>query len=157
MGTRGFQIDWGGKKETVEYDDDISFGAMETIIKSCVDLSDITKPKVNMSEYRMRILNAVLTKAPFNLGDPVTIKKLPRKTAENIITEVMKDYPLAACLEGWMTSFLGSAAPSVSSLIPTDSVPTTSDGPKNKQTDNPQNGSKSQSQQQENSSKTQSK
>ena len=156
MVTKGFQINWGGKKENMEYDDDISFGAMETIIKSCVDLSDVTKPKVNMSEYRIRILNAVLTKAPFNLGDPVTIKKLPRKTAEAIITEVMRDYPLAACLEGWMTSFLGSAAPSVSSLIPTDSVPTTSDGQNKKQTDNPKNGSKEQSQQQENNSKTQS-
>jgi len=157
MVTKTFSIEWQGGKSEVEYDDDISFGAMEQIIKSCVDLSDVTKPKVNMSEYRMRILNAVLTKAPFNLGDPVTIKKLPRKTAEAIITEVMRDYPLAACLEGWMTSFLGSAAPSVSSLIPMDSVPTTSDGQKNKQTDNPENGSKEQSRQQENSSKTQSK
>ena len=108
-----------------------------------------------MSEYRIRILNAVLTKAPFNLGDPITIKKLPRKTAEAIITEVMTEYPLAACLEGWMTSFLGSDQPANLSTVPTDSALTSSDGIKQPQTDNPQNGSKSQSQQQSNSSKTQ--
>ena len=156
MATRTFNIEWQGGKSEVEYDDDISFGSMETIIKACVDLSDVTKPKVNLSEYRSRILNAVLTKAPFNHGDPQTIKRLPRKTVENIIKEVMTDYPLAVCLEGWMTSFLGSTIQKSLKLKSTDSVPTTSDGPKKPQTNNQQNGSKEQSQQAKNNSKAQS-
>jgi len=142
-----FQIDWQGAKEEFAYEDDISFGDMENIIKACVDLTDVTKPKVKIAEYRHRILIAVLRKAPFTTTDPNAIKKIPRKTAEKIIAEVMKDYPLAACLEGWMTSFLGSAQETNLSIIPTDTVPTTSDGPKPQQTNNLQNGSKKQSQQ----------
>jgi len=156
VATRTFSINWQGGKAEVEYDDDISFGSMETIIKACVDLQDVTKPKVNLSEYRSRILNAVLTKAPFNHGDPQTIKRLPRKTVENIITEVMTDYPLAVCLEGWMTSFLGSTTPRNLQPKSTDSVQTNTDGPKKPQTDNQQNGSKEQSQQAKKSSKPQS-
>jgi len=142
-----FQLDWHGAKEDFAYEDDISFGDMESIIRKCVDLSDVTQPKVNISEYRHRILIATLRKAPFTTTDPNAIKALPRKTAEKIIKEVMKDYPLAVCLEGWMTSFLGSTKEINSSIIPTDSVQTTSVGIKKPQTDNQQNGSKKQSQQ----------
>jgi len=156
VATRTFSIDWQGGKSEVDYDDDISFGSMEIIIKACVDLSDITKPKVNLSEYRSRILNAVLTKAPFNHADPQTIKRLPRKTVENIIKEVMTDYPLAVCLEGWMTSFLGSTILKNSPPKSTGSVQVNSDGPKKPQTNNQQNGSKEQSQQAKNNSKAQS-
>lgn len=155
MATKTFSIDWNGAQTPVEYNDDISFGAMETIVKTCVDLSDVTKPKVDMAEYRSRILLAVITKSPWGKGDPNAIKKVGRKTMDKVISEVMKDYPLAVCLEGWMTSFLGSMELNVSQQIPTDSALITSAGPKNKPTINPQNGSKKQSQQQENSSKTQ--
>ena len=155
MALKRFDLDWQGGITEIQYEDDIPFGDMELIIRKCVDLTDVTKPKVNISEYRTRILPAVLRKAPFTTTDPNAIKNIPRKTAEKIIAEVMKDYPLAGCLEGWMTSFLGSGAPT--NLVPTstDSVPTTSDGKKKSQTDNQQNGSKKQSQQQENNSKTQ--
>lgn len=155
MVLKTFKLDWQGAKEEITYEDDIPFKDMELIIKKCVDIEDITKPKVNISEYRSRILQAVLRKAPFTVTDPVAIGRLPRKTAEYIISRVMEDYPLAACLEGWMTSFLGSMGSPALKQISTDSVPTTSDGKKKPQTDNQQNGSKSQSQQQGNSSKTQ--
>jgi len=150
-----FTLEFNGAKEEITYEDDIPFGDMEVIIKKCVDLSDITKPKVNISEYRRRILSSVLRKAPFTHTDPIAVSKLPRKTAEKIITEVMKDYPLAGCLEGWMTSFLGSTVINDSLPIPTPSVQASSDGTKKPQTDKDKNGSKEQSQQQENSSKTQ--
>jgi len=149
-----FQLEWQGGKEDFSYEDDIPFGDMESIIKDCVDLSDVTKPKVNISKYRHRILTATLRKAPFTTTDPVAINKIPRKTVEKIITEVMKDYPLAGCLEGWMTSFLGSAQQINLSTIPTGSVLTNSDGISQPQTTNQQNGSKKQSPQQSNSSKT---
>jgi len=152
---KAFQLDWHGAKEDFEYEDDIPFGDMETIIKRCVDLTDITKPKVNISEYRHRILMAVMRKAPFTVTDPVALNKIPRRTVEKIIAEVMKDYPLAGCLEGWMTSFLGSTQQVNFSTVPTDSVQASSDGIKKPQTGNQQNGSKKQSQRQSNSSKTQ--
>ncbi len=155
MVLKTFTLEFNGAKEEITYEDDIPFGDMEVIIKKCVDLTDVTKPKVNISEYRRRILQSVLRKAPFTHTDPVAISKLPRKTAEKIIAEVMTDYPLAGCLEGWMTSFLGSAVITDSLQTPTPSVPVSSDGIKKPQTDKDKNGSKEQSQQQGNSSQTQ--
>ena len=89
----------------------------------------------------------VLTKAPFPLHDPIAISNLPRKVAEKIIGEVMDDYPLAASLEGWMTSFLGSVELKGLLPTPTPSVPASTDGTKKPQINNPKNGSKEQSQQ----------
>ncbi len=155
MVLKTFTLEFNGAKEEITYEDDIPFGDMEVIIKKCVDLSDITKPKVNISEYRRRILSSVLRKAPFTHTDPIAVSKLPRKTAEKIIAEVMKDYPLAGCLEGWMTSFLGSTVMTDSLQTPTPSVQANSDGIKQPQTDKDKNGSKKQSLQQENNSQTQ--
>ena len=155
MVLKTFTLEFNGAKEEISYEDDIPFGDMENIIKKCVDLTDVTKPKVNISEYRRRIISAVIRKAPFTHTDPIAIAKLPRKTAEIIIAEVMKDYPLAGCLEGWMTSFLGSALSNDSLQTPTPSVPASSDSTKKPQTDNQQNGSKKQSLQHETNSKTQ--
>jgi len=148
-----FTLEFNGAKEEISYEDDIPFGDMENIIKKCVDLTDVTKPKVNISEYRRRILSAVLRKAPFTHTDPIAVAKLPRKTAEKIIAEVMKDYPLAGCLEGWMTSFLGSALSNDLLQTPTPSAQPSSDSIKKPQKNNQQNGSKEQSQQQGHNSK----
>ena len=147
MVLKTFEIDWKGQPTEIEYEDDISFGKMETILKKCVDLKNVAQPEVNISEYRRMILMNVLTKAPFPLHDPIAIGNIPRKVAEKIIGEVMDDYPLAASLEGWMTSFLGSINLKDSLRIPTPSVPASTDGPKELQTDKTTNGSKEQSQQ----------
>jgi len=93
------------------------------------------------------ILMNVLTKAPFPTHDPIAISNIPRKVAEKIIVEVMDDYPLAASLEGWMTSFLGSVDLKGLLPTPTDSVPASTDGIKQPQTSKTTNGSKEQSQQ----------
>jgi hypothetical protein len=147
MALKTFEIEWKGQKTEIEYDDDISFGKMETILKKCVDLKNVAQPEVNISEYRRMILMNVLTKAPFPTHDPIAISNIPRKVAEKIIGEVMDDYPLAASLEGWMTSFLGSVTLNASLQTPTPSVPTNTDGIKKQQTNKKQNGSKGQSQQ----------
>jgi len=146
-----FKIKWKDQDTEIEYDDDISFGKMEIILKKCVNLTNVSKPEVNISEYRRMILLNVLTKAPFPVHDPIAIGNIPRKTAEKIIKEVMSDYPLADSLEGWMTSFLGSVTLTDSSLTPTPSVQTSTDGTKQPQTGKKQNGSKEQSQQPQNS------
>jgi len=142
-----FKIEWKGQPTEIEYDDDISFGKMEIILKKCVNLTNVAKPEVNISEYRRMILNNVITKAPFTVHDPIAIGNIPRKTAEKIIKEVMSDYPLADSLEGWMTSFLGSVTLNDSLQIPTPSVPASTDGTKQPQTGKKQDGSKEQSQQ----------
>jgi len=108
MVIKTFEIDWEGKKEVVEYEDDLTFGELENIVNQSVDLSDVTKPKVNIPKYRMAVLTKVMRKAPFPVNDEVAIRNLKAKTAKQIISEVMKDYPLMRFLEDWMVTFVGT-------------------------------------------------
>jgi len=108
MVIKTFEIDWEGKKEIVEYEDDLTFGELENIVNQSVDLSDVTKPKVNIPKYRMAVLTKVMRKAPFPVNDEVAIRNLKAKTAKQIISEVMKDYPLMRFLEDWMVTFVGT-------------------------------------------------
>ena len=119
MVIKTFEIDWEGKKEIVEYEDDLTFGELENIVNQSVDLSDVTKPKVNLPKYRMNILTSVLRKAPFPVNDEVAIRNLKAKTAKQIISEVMKDYPLMRFLEDWMVTFVGTQE---TTNLPTESI-----------------------------------
>ena len=108
MVLKSFEIDWEGKKEIVEYEDDLTFGELENIVNQSVDLSDVAKPKVNIPKYRINILTKVIKKAPFPTNDMVAIRNLKSKVAKGIISEVMKDYPLMRFLEDWMVTFVGT-------------------------------------------------
>ena len=107
MATKSFKITMDGKKEIIEYEDDLTFGELENVINQSVDLTDVTKPKVNIPKYRMNILTTVLRKAPFPMNDAGAIRNLKAKVAKQIISEVMKDYPLMRFLEDWMVTFVG--------------------------------------------------
>ena len=102
-----FTIDYEGAKETVEYEDDITFGELEGILNQCLDVTQIQDPKVNLPLYRELILTTVLRKAPFEVRDVAAIKNLPSSVAKKIMKEVMKDYPLAKYLEEWVETFVG--------------------------------------------------
>ena len=108
MALKSFELDIDGKKEIIEYEDDMLFGELEAIVNVSVDLSDVTKPKVDLPKYRMNILTKALRKAPFPLDDATAIRNLKAKTAKKIISEVMKDYPLMRFLEDWMVTFVGT-------------------------------------------------
>tara|TARA_R110000824_G_scaffold80999_4_gene203463 strand:- start:3065 stop:3436 length:372 start_codon:yes stop_codon:yes gene_type:complete len=108
MTIQTFEIDWEGAKEIIEYEDDITYGQLESILSNCIDLSDVSKPKVNIPQYRFQILMKVLKKAPFKVGDAVAIRNLKAKTATIIMKGVMKDYPLAKFLGDWVETFTGS-------------------------------------------------
>jgi hypothetical protein len=107
MTIKTFEIDWEGEKETIEYEDDITYGQLEAILGNCIDLTDVSKPKVNIPQYRFQIMLKVLKKAPFKVGDAVAIRNLKAKTANEIMREVMKDYPLAKFLVDWVETFTG--------------------------------------------------
>ena len=102
-----FTIDYEGAKETVQYEDDITFGELEGILNQCLDVTQIQDPKVNLPLYRELILTTVLRKAPFEVRDVAAIKNLPSSVAKKIMKEVMKDYPLAKYLEEWVETFVG--------------------------------------------------
>jgi len=111
MTLKTFTVDYKGVKEQIEYEDDLTFGELEAILQNCIDLSDISKPKVDIPKYRYQILLKVLRKAPFAVGDSAAIRNLKNKEANAIMKEVMKDYPLVKFLEAWVETFTGSPTP----------------------------------------------
>ena len=94
-------------KETVSYEDDITFGELEAILNQCLDMTQVNEPKVNLPLYRQLILTAVITKAPFAIKEVASIRNLKASVAKTIMKEVMKDYPLAKYLEEWVETFVG--------------------------------------------------
>ena len=107
MAIKTFNVDIEGTSQTIEYEDDITFGELENILNKCLDLSDVQKPKVNIPLYRQLILTTVIKKAPFDIGDLSAIRNLKASTAKKIMEEVMRDYPLAKYLEEWVETFVG--------------------------------------------------
>ena len=107
MTIQTFTIKYEGKKEVIEYEDDLTFGELEGILGIAVDLSDVTKPKVNLPEYRMSILLKVLRKAPFKVGDKTTLNGLRSSVVNDVLRGVLKQFPLSKFLEQWMGSFIG--------------------------------------------------
>ena len=132
MALKTFKIDYEGKKEIIEYEDDLLFGELEAIVNISVDLSDVTKPKVDLPKYRMNILTKALRKAPFPIDDATAIRNLKAKTAKKIISEVMKDYPLMRFLEDWMVTFVGTPEATSSLTESTTSLQKVSAGTKDK-------------------------
>ena len=132
MAIKSFKITMEGKKEIIEYEDDMLFGELEAIVNISVDLSDVTKPKVDLPKYRMNILTKVLRKAPFPTDDATAIRNLKSKVAKQIISEVMKDYPLMRFLEDWMVTFVGTQEATSSPTESTTSLPKASAGTKSK-------------------------
>ena len=138
MVIKSFEIKIAGKTEIIEYEDDLTFGELENIINQSVDLTDVQKPKVNIPAYRMNILTKVLRKAPFPINDAVSIRNLKAGEAKQIISEVMKDYPLMRFLEDWMVTFVGTQE---AMNLPSESItslPKVTDGIKTKSTNSQQ-------------------
>ena len=111
MAIKSFEIDWNGSAETIEYEDDLTYGELDAILQNCIDLSDMQKPKVDIPKYRFQILLKVIKKAPFTVNDAVAIRNLKSKQANIIMKEVMKDFPLANFLGDWVERFTGSPNP----------------------------------------------
>ncbi len=111
MAKKTFTVDYKGAKAEIEYEDDLTFGELEAILQNCIDLSDISKPKVDIPKYRYQILLKVLRKAPFAVGDSSAIRNLKNTEANAIMKEVMKDYPLVKFLEAWVETFTGLPNP----------------------------------------------
>jgi len=105
MGTKTVKIKYNGKDEIVQFSDTLTFGDVEDLIGDTIDLSDVTKPKVNLKSYRMNILTKVITKAPFKLNDTTTLELMDRKIVQRILKEVLIVHPLSDYIEEWMETF----------------------------------------------------
>ena len=133
MTIQSFEIDYEGGKEIVEYEDDLTFGELEAILDQCLDLSDVTKPKVNLPQYRQSILLKTIRKAPFEIGSLPTLRNLKTSVVNQVLKGVLKDYPLVTFLEGWVRTFVGNEDLSISE-VSTTSSPKSSAGIKKKST-----------------------
>ena len=121
MAIKTFHIPYGEGKQTIEYEDDITFGELENILNQCLDLTDVTKPKVNIPLYRQLILTTVIKKAPFPINEIAEIRNLKASVAKHIMSEVMKTYPLMKYLEEWVETFVGEDVQAISQASTTSS------------------------------------
>ena len=126
------KIIYNDKEDTIEFEDSLTFGETESLISGSVDLSDIAKPKIDLSKYRMNLLVLTIKKAPFKIGDVTTIKMLDSKVVKSMLKEITKVHPLAAYIEDWMETFQSYEEESSSSTPSTTVVPPKS-AEKNKQ------------------------
>ena len=108
MTIKSFEISWKDSNETIEYEDDLTYGELDGILQNCIDLGELNKPKVDIPKYRFQILIKVIKKAPFTVNDAVALRNLPSRTVDTIMKEVMKDFPLAKYLGDWVETFTGS-------------------------------------------------
>ena len=131
MTIQSFEIDYEGVKETIEYEDDLTFGELEAILNQCLDLSDVTKPKVDLPQYRQSILLKTIRKAPFESGSLPVLRNLRTSVVNQVLKGVLKDYPLVTFLEGWVRTFVGNEDLSISE-VSTTSSPKSSAGIKKK-------------------------
>ena len=95
-------------------------------------LLDVTKPKVNLPEYRMSVLLKVLRKAPFKVGDKSELNGLRSSVVNDVLRGVLKQFPLSKFLEQWMGSFIGDTSDLKIEEITTTSSQESSAGRKKK-------------------------
>ena len=127
-------IIYDGKPAVVEFEDSLTFGDTETLIGNSVDISDVTKPKIDIQRYRINLLVLTIKKAPFKIGDMTTIKMLDSKVVKGMLREITRVHPLAAYIEDWMETFQVYEEQSSSSTASTTVVPPNSDGTKKQST-----------------------
>lgn len=102
-----FEVEIKGQVETIEIKDDLSWGDTQSILKTCVDISNPQALKVNIQLYQQMILQAAVIKSPFDFKNITELNKLPSKTVTKIMNEVMKQFPLEVLVKPWVTAMTG--------------------------------------------------
>ena len=127
-------IIYNGKPAVVEFEDSLTFGDTETLIGNSVDISDVSKPKIDIQRYRLNLLVLTIKKAPFKIGDVTTIKMTDSKVIKSILKEIVKIHPLTTYIEDWMETFMSSQDMSNLDIPSTTTVPLNSAGTKKQST-----------------------
>jgi len=125
-------ITYNGKPAVVEFEDSLTFGDTEMLIGNSVDISDVTKPKIDIQRYRLNLLVLTIKKAPFKTGDVTTIKMTDSKVIKSILKEIVKIHPLTTYIEDWMETFMSSQDMTNLDIPSTTTVPRNSAGTKKK-------------------------
>jgi hypothetical protein len=127
-------ITYNGKPAVVEFEDSLTFGDTELLIGTSVDLSDVTKPRIDIQKYRLNLLALTVKKAPFKTGDINIIKMQDSKIIKTILKEIVKVHPLTTYIEDWMETFMSSEAMTSLDTQSTTIVPPSSVGTKKRST-----------------------
>lgn len=127
-------ITYNGKPAVVEFEDSLTFGDTELLIGTSVDLSDVTKPKIDIQKYRLNLLSLTVKKAPFKTGDINIIKMQDSKIIKSILKEIVKVHPLTTYIEDWMETFMSSEEMTNLDTQSTTIVPPSSVGTKKRST-----------------------
>ena len=127
-------ITYNGKPAVVEFEDSLTFGDSELLIGNSVDLSDVTKPKIDLPKYRLNLLALTIKKAPFKVGDVNILKIQDAKIIKSILKEIVKVHPLTTYIEDWMETFMSSEELNNLDTTSTTTVPASSDGIKKQST-----------------------
>ena len=127
-------ITYNGKPAVVEFEDSLTFGDTEMLIGNSVDLSDVTKPKIDIQRYRLNLLSLTVKKAPWKTGDVNIIKMQDSKIIKSILKEIVKVHPLTTYIEDWMETFMSSEEMTNLDTQSTTTVPASSDGTKKRLT-----------------------
>ena len=127
-------ITYNGKPAVVEFEDSLTFGDTEMLIGNSVDISDVTKPKIDIQRYRLNLLVLTIKKAPFKTGDVTTIKMTDSKVIKSILKEIVKIHPLTTYIEDWMETFISSEELNKLDTPSITTVPVNSDGTKKRLT-----------------------
>ena len=118
----------------VEFEDSLTFGDTELLIGNSVDLTDVTKPKIDLPKYRINLLSLTIKKAPFKTGDVNILKMQDSKIIKSILKEIVKVHPLTTYIEDWMETFMSSEELNNLDTQSITTVPASSDGTKKQST-----------------------
>jgi hypothetical protein len=132
MTLKQIKITFNDKEEVVEFEDSLTFGETESLISGSVDLSDLTKPKIDLSKYRINLLVLTIKKAPFATGNSSVLKTIDSKIVKIMLREITKVHPLATYIEDWMETFQSFEEETSSSTQSITTVPRSSGGTKTK-------------------------
>ena len=127
-------ITYNGKPAVVEFEDSLTFGDTEALISGSVDLSDVTKPKIDIARYRLNLLSLTIKKAPFPVSSTTAIKMQDSKIIKSILKEIVKVHPLTTYIEDWMETFISSEEMTNLDTQSTTIVPPNSVGTKKRST-----------------------
>ncbi len=127
-------ITYNSKPAVVEFEDSLTFGDTELLIGNSVDLTDVTKPKIDLPKYRINLLSLTIKKAPFKTGDVNILKMQDSKIIKSILKEIVKVHPLTTYIEDWMETFMSSEELNNLDTQSTTTVPASSDGTKKRST-----------------------
>ena len=127
-------ITYNGKPAVVEFEDSLTFGDTEALISGSVDLTDVTKPKIDIARYRLNLLSLTIKKAPFPVSSTTAIKMQDSKIIKTILKEIVKVHPLTTYIEDWMETFMSSEDMTNLDTQSTTTVPPNSVGTKKRST-----------------------